>query len=313
MPNVPYVTLNNGVTMPMLGLGVYLTPGDQTASAVESALSAGYRMVDTAAVYGNEGEVGEGIKRSGLNRSDLFVTTKLWMADYGYEQALRGFDASLEKLGLDYVDLYLLHWPAPSSFEATSSAYRAAESLLAQKRTRAIGVCNFNADHLDRLAWTATIGPAINQIELHPLFSQQKLRRENAARNIVTQAWSPIGGIYINHPNDPSHITRVLDHPVLVGLAAKHGRTAAQVVLRWHIQNGTAVIPKSVNSQRIAQNIRVFDFALTDDDMHAIDALDTGTRAGRDPEQFDMDFIRARAAAAKKAEQAASPTGRSPG
>jgi len=297
MSRVPLVTLNNGVEMPMLGLGVYLTPGDQTGNAVETALAAGYRMIDTAAVYGNEREVGEGIRRSGLDRSDIFVTTKLWMADHGYDNALRGFDASLEKLGLNYVDLYLLHWPAPSAFDATIEAYRAAEHVLAQARTRAIGVCNFNPGHLDRLAQATGTVPAVNQIELHPLFSQPELRSENARRNIVTQAWSPIGGIYINHPADPAQITRVLDHAVLVELAAKYDKTPAQVVLRWHIQHGNAVIPKSVNPERIRQNIAIFDFTLEEDDMSAIDALDTGQRGGRDPETFDMEFIRARAAA----------------
>lgn len=310
MPRVPLVTLNNGVDMPMLGLGVYMTPGDQTARAVESALSAGYRMVDTAAAYGNEREVGEGVRRSGLNRSEVFVTTKLWMADYGYNNALRGFDASLEKLGLDYVDLYLLHWPAPSTFDATIEAYRAAEHMLAQGRTRAIGVCNFNPAHLERLAQASSIVPVLNQIELHPFFAQQELRAENARRNMLTQAWSPIGGIYINHPTDPSQITRVLDHPGIVDIAAKHGKTPAQVVLRWHIQHGNAVIPKSVNPERIRQNILVFDFALEQDDMRAIDAIDTRERGGRDPEVFDMEFIRARAAAAKSGQSAISPTGR---
>jgi diketogulonate reductase-like aldo/keto reductase len=298
MTRVPYVTLNDGIEMPMLGLGVYMAEADQTADVVAHALSAGYRLIDTAAFYGNERGVGDGIRQSGLVRSEVFVTTKLWISDYGFDPSLRAVDASLRELGLDYVDLYLLHWPTPSVFDATIACWRAAERIRSEGRARAIGVSNFNPGHLDRLiAATGTV-PAVNQIELHPLFSQPRLREENARRGIVTQAWSPIGGIHINHPDDRARITRVLDHPVLVDLAKRHGRTPAQITLRWHIQHGVAVIPKSANPDRIRQNIAVFDFALGPDEMDAIDALDSGIRGGRDPEVFDMDFVRARAAAA---------------
>lgn len=310
MPDVPTVVLNNGVEMPVVGLGVYMTPEGETADVVAESLSAGYRMIDTAAFYGNERGVGDGIRGSGLDRAELFVTTKLWIADYGYEQALRGFEASLEKLGLDYVDLYLLHWPSPSSFDATIAAYRAAEAACRDGRARAIGVCNFTPAHLNRLAEATDTVPAVNQIELHPLFSQKQLRAENARQNIVTQAWSPIGGTFINHPSDPARITRLLDHPVLTALAQRFGRTPAQIVLRWHIQNGVTVIPKSVNPDRMRQNIEIFDFALDLDAMRALDELDTGMRGGRDPETFDMDFIRARAAAAASSGQAVSAAGR---
>jgi diketogulonate reductase-like aldo/keto reductase len=295
MTKSPSITLNNGVEMPQLGLGVYLTPGDQTTAAVSSAIASGYRLVDTAAAYGNEQQVGEGIRRSDVARADLFVTTKLWIADFGYEAALRAFDVSLGKLAMDYADLYLLHWPAPSSFEKTIAAYKAAEKLLADGKVRAIGVSNFNPDHLDRLMAEANVVPAVNQIELHPTFNQDNVTAANARLGIITQCWSPIGGIYSNHPADPNNIIRLLDHPVLVELAAKAGKTPAQLVLRWHVQHGRSVIPKSTNAERIAQNIDVFDFELDESDMRAIDDLDTGARGGSDPNVFDMAFLAERA------------------
>lgn len=296
----PLITLNNGVDMPALGLGVLGrdTP-ELVTGAVETAIITGYRLIDTAASYGNERQVGEGIARSGVPRSDLFVTTKLWMAAYGFDEALRAFNASLKKLGLDYVDLYLLHYPTPRYFDSTVAAYKAAERLLKEKRVRAIGVSNFGAAHLKRLIDRTEVVPAVNQIEIHPYFPQQEMREANARLGIVTQAWSPIGGIFINHPRDSKAIVYLLKDPALGRIAEKYGRTPAQVVLRWHIQNGVAVIPKSVHLDRIAGNIAVFDFELNPADVDAIAKLDRNLRGGRDPETFDMDAMRTRAAASK--------------
>lgn len=293
MSKSPLIKLNNGVAMPALGLGVYLSPPDQTASAVRSAIGSGYRLIDTAAAYGNEPQVGDGIAGSGIKRDELFVTTKLWIADYGHDEALRAFDASMGKLKLDYLDLYLLHWPAPSTWNLTVESYKAAKKLLDEGRVRAIGVCNFNANHLRDLIREIGVVPAVNQIELHPLFNQAELRATHAELGIVTQAWSPIGGVFTNHPHDPGAVTRVLELPVVKRLSEKIGRTPAQVILRWHFQNGVATIPKSVNPGRIASNIDIFDFDLTAEEMAAIDALDTGNRHGPDPELFDMAFLKA--------------------
>lgn len=298
--NVPHLKLNNGVELPALGLGVYLSPPDRTAAAVRSAVANGYRLIDTAAAYGNEQQVGDGIADSDTGRADLFVTTKLWIAEYGYDQALWAFDESMRKLRLEYLDLYLLHWPAPSTWDATVASWKAAEKLLSDGRIRAIGVCNFTGRQLDDLAAVADVTPAVNQIELHPLFSQPALRAANTERGIATQAWSPIGGTFTNHPRDPAEVTHLLDHPALKALAEKLGRTPAQIVLRWHVQNGVSAIPKSVNPDRIAANIDIFDFALSEADMKSIDALDTGRRNGSDPDVFDMAFLKARQAAAKK-------------
>lgn len=281
----PYIDLNNGVRMPALGLGVYLSPPEQTAGAVATAIEHGYRLIDTAAAYSNERQVGEGIRRSGIDRAAMFVTTKLWMRDFGYRSALRAFDASLRRLGLDYLDLYLLHWPAPSDFAATIASYRALTQLLRDGRVRAIGVCNHSARHLQALIERTGVVPAVNQIELHPYFTQQDLRDADARLGVITQSWSPIGGVYDrNRPAGPSQPRRLLEDPVLVELAAKYGRTPAQVALRWHIQHGLSPIPKSVSAQRIAENIDIVDFALAPEDVAAIDALDTGKRAGGDPE-----------------------------
>jgi diketogulonate reductase-like aldo/keto reductase len=298
--NVPYLRLKNGVELPALGLGVYLSPPDQTAAAVQTAIESGYRLIDTAAAYGNELQVGEGIARSHVSRDELFVTTKLWLADYGYDQAFRAFDASMGKLKLDYLDLYLLHWPSPSTWEATLASWRAAETLLAGGRVRAIGVCNFTRRQLDDLMAASKVAPAVNQIELHPLFSQAEMRAANARLGVVTQAWSPIGGTFTNHPRNPGTVTRLLDDPALTRLAEKLGKKPAQVVLRWHIQNGVSAIPKSIQPDRIFSNIDIFDFALSDADMATIDALDTGRRNGPDPDVFDMAFLKARQQQAKK-------------
>ncbi|MGH7736395.1 MAG: aldo/keto reductase [Candidatus Tyrphobacter sp.] len=279
------LTLNNGVTMPALGLGVFLSPPEQTAGAVQAAIETGYRLVDTAAAYSNERQVGEGIRRSGIDRAEIFVTTKLWMTQYGYESALRGFEASLGRLGLEYLDLYLLHWPMPSDFDETVASYRALERLLADGRVRAIGVCNFSPEHLQMLSERTSVVPAVNQVELNPFFSQRELRAANARRGIVTQSWSPIGGVYMRNPQRaPSGARSPLEHPVILRLAAKHRKTPAQIVLRWHLDCGLCAIPKSVHRDRIVENFGVFDVALTPDEIAEIDALDLGKRAGSDPD-----------------------------
>src|SRR5215204_339119 len=272
---VPSIPLNDGVELPALGLGVFQSPPAETVPAVEAALASGYRLIDTAAAYFNERQVGEGLRRSGVARSEIFVTTKLWISDYGYDSALRAFEASLRRLGLDYVDLYLLHWPTPSDFKATVESYRAAEKLLADGRVRAIGVSNFSPQHLDDLIARTEVAPAVNQVELHPFFTQRELRAAGARLGVVTQSWSPLGGVNVYAAADPQAVKNPLEHPVIVGLAAKYGKTPAQVVLRWHIEHGLSAIPKSVRPARIAANIGIFDFALTREDLAAIDALDT--------------------------------------
>ncbi len=282
------ITLNNGVEMPALGLGVFLTPPEETARAVEAAVTDGYRLIDTAAAYRNEREVAEGIARTGIDRSEIFVTTKLWVTDYGYESALRACEASLRRLGFDYVDLYLLHWPVPTDFDATVGAYRAAEKLLGDGRARAIGVSNFSARHLEALIGRTDVVPAVNQVELHPFFIQRELRNFDKHHGIVTQSWSPIGGVYNRKPQAaPAGAASPLVHPVVIGLAEKYGKTPAQVVLRWHLDHGLSAIPKSVRPERIAENFAVFDFVLTADEIAAIDGLDTGKRAGSDPETIN--------------------------
>ncbi len=280
------ITLNNGVEMPALGLGVFLAPPEQTADAVETAIACGYRLIDTAAAYNNERQVGEGIRRSGIARSETFVTTKLWVADYGHESALSAFEASLRRLELEYIDLYLLHWPLPTDFAATVASYKVAENLLAEGRTRAIGVSNFQPRHLEDLIDQTAIIPAVNQVELNPYFTEQTVRNANERHGIVTQSWSPVGGVYDRNQNTGVS-TRPLDNPVIGKLASKYGKTAAQVIIRWHLDHGFSAIPKSVTPGRIAENFDVFDFALAPDEIAAIDALDTGMRAGGDPEKFN--------------------------
>jgi diketogulonate reductase-like aldo/keto reductase len=284
----PTLELNNGVTMPALGLGVFQSPPAETVTAVESALGEGYRLIDTAAAYGNEREVGEAIRRSGVERDEVFITTKLWISDYGYDAALRGFDASLRRLGIDYVDLYLLHQPVPTDFEATVGAYKAAEKMLAEGRARAIGVSNFSPQHLRRLIDRTDVVPAVNQVELHPYFTQPALRQVHAELGIVTQAWSPIGGVLLYVPGADGARGPLTD-PVITDLAARYGKTPAQVVLRWHLEHGFCAIPKSVKPHRIAENFDVFDFSLTAEEVAAIDALDKGVRGGPDPERLNRE------------------------
>jgi diketogulonate reductase-like aldo/keto reductase len=282
----PTLQLNNGVQMPALGFGVFQSPPEATVSAVETALSTGYRLIDTAAAYGNEREVGEGLRRSDLDRDEVFVTTKLWISDYGHDAALIGFDASLRRLGLDHVDLYLLHQPVPSDFEPTIAAYKAAEEMLASGRARAIGVSNFSAEHLRGLIDRTEIVPAVNQVEVHPYFTQPALREVHADLGIVTQAWSPLGGVLVYVPGSDESRGPLTD-PVTTDLAAKYGKTPAQIVVRWHLEHGVGAIPKSVKPQRIAENFDVLDFKLEDEEVAAIDALDTGVRGGPDPEQLN--------------------------
>jgi len=280
----PLLTLNNGVTMPALGLGVLSRETrEPTAAAVEAAINDGYRLIDTAAAYLNERQVGEGLARSGIDRSEMFITTKLWLSDYGYERALRAFEASLRRLGLDYVDLYLLHWPVPTAFDATVASYRAAEQMLADGRVRAIGVSNFSPRHLNALMERSRVVPAVNQVEVHPSFAQTALRAVHTRLGIVTQAWSPLGYTVRRAGKTVDPLT----HPTVVRLADRYGKTPAQVVLRWHIEQELSAIPKSFRPERIAENFDIFDFALTADDRAAIDALDTGVRSGADPEVVD--------------------------
>jgi diketogulonate reductase-like aldo/keto reductase len=277
------VTLNNGVQMPALGFGVFQTAPEDTIAAVTAALENGYRLIDTAAAYGNEREVGEAIRRSGIGRSEIFIQTKLWISDYGAEKAQIGFDASLRRLGVDYIDVYLLHQPAPADFEDTIAAYQIAEKMLQAGKARAIGVSNFSADHIQRLMNAASVIPAVNQVELHPYFTNATVQAADQTLGILTQTWSPIGGIHRYRPAGAGDAD-VLKNPVITDLAAKYGKTPAQVVLRWHLDEGRSALPKSVTPSRIAQNIDVFDFTLAPGELTAIDALDTGLRGGPDPE-----------------------------
>jgi diketogulonate reductase-like aldo/keto reductase len=271
---VPTVTLNNGVRMPQLGFGVFQVPDAETTAAVTAALEAGYRSIDTAAIYGNEGGVGKALAASGIARDELFVTTKLWNADQGYDATLKAFDASLSRLGLDYVDLYLIHWPTPAR-DLYRESWRAIEKLVADGLVRTAGVSNFQPAHLRRLLDSASLVPAVNQIELHPGLQQTELRALHAELGIATEAWSPLAQ------------GAVLGDATITGIAERHGKSPAQVVLRWHLQLGTIVIPKSVTPTRIRENIDVFDFSLTDEEMDAIAALDRGLRTGPDPDTLD--------------------------
>jgi len=253
---------------------------------VTAALQAGYRHIDTAAAYGNERQVGEGIAASGLDRSEVFVETKIWISDYGYEATLHGFEKSARKLGVDQIDLLILHQALPSKFESTLEAYRALETLLADGEVRAIGVSNFMVDHLTTLLDKASVVPAVNQIEVHPYFQQRDLQALHTEHGILTQAWSPIGGI--THYRDGKHSSTLQD-PVIGEIAAAHGKSPAQVMLRWGVQQGRSVIPKSTKPARIAENLDVFDFDLSTDELAAIDALDTGQRGGPEPEVITLE------------------------
>ncbi|MGW1023851.1 aldo/keto reductase [Streptomyces sp. NPDC002577] len=272
---VPPIILNNGIEMPQLGFGVWQVPDDEAERAVATALQTGYRSIDTAAIYGNEEGTGKAIAGSGIARKDLFVTTKLWNSDQGYDSTLRAFDVSLEKLGLDYVDLYLIHWPLPARDQYIDT-YKAFEKLLADGRVKSIGTSNFLPEHLERLIDATSVIPAVNQIELHPHLQQLAAREYHAEQGIATEAWSPLG-----------QGKGLLEVPAIIAIAQKHGRTPAQIVLRWHIQLGNVVIPKSVTPSRIKENIEVYDFELDVEDLAAISALNEERRLGPDPATFD--------------------------
>ncbi|MFC9493019.1 MULTISPECIES: aldo/keto reductase [unclassified Streptomyces] len=262
--------------MPQLGFGVWQVPDAEAEKAVATALEAGYRSIDTAAIYGNEEGTGKAVAASGIAREKLFVTTKLWNADQGYDATLRAFDASLDKLGLDYLDLFLIHWPLPSK-DSYVDTYKALEKIYADGRAKAIGVSNFLPEHLERLLGETSIIPAVNQIELHPHLQQRAAREFHAEQGIATEAWSPLG-----------QGKGLLEVPAIVAIAQKHGRTPAQIVLRWHVQLGNVVIPKSVTPSRIVENIDVFDFELDIEDIAAISALNEDRRLGPDPATFDV-------------------------
>ena len=283
------ITLNNGVQLPSLGLGLLQSEGGQATAAVSSALTGGYRLIDTAAAYFNEREIGHGIRDSGVDRAEVFLTTKLWMTDYGFDSALRAFDTSAAKLGVDYLDLYLLHWPWPANFRQTVAAYKAAERLLADGRVRAIGVANFKPEHMRALLSETDVVPAVNQIEFHPNFQQPEQLAVHRELGIVTQAWSPIGGVY-GWAGENGALPPLQNDTIRV-IADAHGKTPAQVILRWHLQEGRSAIPKSVTPARIAENFAVFDFELTAADLTSIDALDTGVRGAIDPDLATPEVI----------------------
>ncbi|MFJ2830635.1 aldo/keto reductase [Streptomyces sp. NPDC087263] len=261
--------------MPQLGFGVWQVPDDEAERTVTTALEAGYRSIDTAAIYGNEEGTGKAINTSGVAREDLFVTTKLWNDDQGYDSTLRAFDTSLEKLGLEYVDLYLIHWPMPASGKYIDT-YKAFEKILADGRAKSIGVSNFLPEHLEALIAATSVIPAVNQIELHPQLQQLATREYHAEQGIATEAWSPLGSG-----------KGLLEVPAIVAVAQKHGRTPAQIVLRWHLQLGNVVIPKSVTPSRIKENIDIFDFSLDAEDIAAISALNEDRRLGWDPAEVN--------------------------
>jgi len=284
------IALNNGVELPALGFGVFQTPADVTQAAVEEALRVGYRMIDTAASYLNEPEVGAALATTDIPRPELFIQTKVWVSDYSYDGALHAFDVSARKLGVDYIDLYLLHQPLPQDFDATVAAYRALERLLEEGRARAIGVSNFSPAHLETFLPRVSVVPAVNQVEVHPYYGQPALREAHARLGLATQAWSPLGGVYVYRPSDADVDApkSALSDPVISAIAQRHDKTPAQVVLRWHIDSGRSAIPKSVRPARIAENLDVFDFSLSPEEIAAIDALDTGVRGG--PNQDALDF-----------------------
>ncbi|MEU9055611.1 aldo/keto reductase [Streptomyces sp. NPDC048384] len=273
--------------MPALGLGVFQTPPDETRAAVTAALDLGYRHIDTAAAYGNEREVGQAIRASAVPRDDIFIETKIWVSDYGYDETLHGFDKSAAKLGVDQIDLLILHQALPSDFDKTLAAYRALEQLLADGKVRAIGVSNFMVDHVTALLDATSVVPAVNQLEIHPYFQQRAVLDFDDDHGILNQAWSPIGGITF-YPGYGEDRRSVLEDPAVTAIAEAHGKSPAQVLLRWGIQHGRSVIPKSTKRHRIAENIDVFDFALTTNELKSLDALETGRRGGPEPSDVTL-------------------------
>jgi diketogulonate reductase-like aldo/keto reductase len=275
--NIPLITLNNGVKMPQLGLGVYLVPHDQTAQIVTTALKDGYRLIDTAAAYHNEEGVGKAIRNCGIPREEIFVTTKLWNTNHGYDNAIKGFEASLNELDLDYLDLYLIHWPNPQKGLAIET-WKALEQVYKEGRVKAIGVCNFTPEHLNHLLQETEVIPAVLQIEIHPFFTQEKVRKYAKDHGIQVESWYPLGG----HRNKE----KLLNLPLFTELAKKYNKTPAQIILRWHTQLGLIVIPKSSNPDRIKENGDIFDFEMNHEEIASISDLDTGIRLGPDPDIF---------------------------
>ena len=272
----PAVTLNDGRPMPQVGLGVWQAPAEVTAEVVRTAIAAGYRSIDTAAAYGNEQAVGEGVRSSGVAREEIFVTTKLWNGAHAHDHAIASFHKSRRRLGMDYVDLYLIHWPVPRQ-GLYIEAWQALIRLRDEGYARSIGVSNFMPEHLRRVIAETGVTPAVNQVELHPKFQQTELRACHAGQGITTESWSPLGR------------GQLLEHPEIARIAARHGKTPAQAIIRWHIDSGLVVIPKSVTPERIVENFEVFDFRLDGDDLAAIAALDdTGGRIGMDPLTADF-------------------------
>ncbi|WP_020105225.1 aldo/keto reductase [Nocardia sp. 348MFTsu5.1] len=284
---VPTITLNSGTTIPQLGLGVWQATNDETEKAVRSAIDeAGYRHIDTAAAYGNEEGVGRAIANVDVPRGELFVTTKLWNADQGYEPALSAFDKSLSRLGLDYVDLYLIHWPLQDD-DRILRTWDALEAIAESGRAKAIGVCNFEPRHLELLVARGGI-PAVNQVELHPHLPQQAVRAAASKHGIAVESWSPLGGTSNSGWGPNSKPNTLLTDPIITRVGEQYGKSPAQVLIRWHLQNGLIVIPKSVNPDRIAQNINVFDFELNDADLADIATLDDGVRVGVHPDELNL-------------------------
>lgn len=271
-----YITLNNGLKMPQLGFGVWQVPDAEVTSAVKKAIEVGYRSIDTAKVYENEAGVGKAIAESDVPREDLFITTKVWNSDQGYEKTLQAFDASLERLGLDYVDLYLIHWPTPE-FDQYVDTYKALEKIYQDGRAKAIGVCNFNVEHLERLINECNVVPAVNQVECHPYLQQKELKEFCNKHNIYLEAWSPLmqGG-------------EVLQNEIVQNFAEKYKKTPAQVIIRWHLQSRHIVIPKSVTPSRIEENFHVFDFELSNDDMKIFETLNRNERKGPEPSEMNV-------------------------
>lgn len=269
-------TLQNGIEIPRLGLGVYkMTDRDEALQAISHALKSGYRHIDTASLYDNEQEVGEAVRHSGVDRSEIFVTTKVWNSDQGYDQTLRAFEKSLKLLNMDYLDLYLTHWPVEETYVDT---YRAIERLYDEKLLRATGVSNHHANHLEKIMATANVAPMMNQVECHPRLAQFELREFCKEHNIAVTSWSPLSR------------GRLLEEPSLIRLAEKHGKSTAQIIIRWHLQGDLVVIPKSVKPHRIEENADVYDFELSAEDMRIIDALNRNERVGKDPDNFHFDF-----------------------
>jgi 2,5-diketo-D-gluconate reductase A len=275
MATVPTITLNNGVEIPQLGFGVYQVPPEETRDAVQAALEVGYRHIDTAEMYGNEKGVGEGIRASGVPREEVFVTSKLNNGFHAHDDALKAFDGTLEALGSDYVDLFLIHWPLPGIDVDYVETWKALEEIYESGRAKSIGVSNFNAHHLRKLHGETEVIPAVNQIEVHPYLAQDELRAFNAQHQIATEAWSPIAQ------------GKVLDDPAILRVAERYGKTASQVTLRWHVQRGDIVFPKSVTRSRVEENFDIFDFELSEDDLREITALDRNERTGPDPDTFN--------------------------